>query len=200
MVSSCQQCKTLLQYVNVFRTKYLVLWLMHNSVCRSLRIGNAGMYLLKWVKRCGLRRKIYLCVVQLGNWPPFGLVLMKLRARLVMWHTSWICQLLGGFIMFFMLANLRRLRAIFSLSSLLRLMVMRSLRLRRFWICGFIMGIGSFYVSGKDTGSMKILGLMSTIWEMLSRFYVSFCRPFLGSKGPEGGVVLGIDLHFGKFM
>ena len=43
-------------------------------------------------------------------------------------------------------------------------------------------------------GTMKIVGLRQLIWEMLSRLLLSiWLSPFLGSQGPGGGVVLGIQ-------
>ena len=73
--------------------------------------------------------------------------------------------------------------------------VVRRMRLKGFWMVGWSVVDGNIWLSGKDMGILKIVGLRQLIWVMLSRLFLSiWLSPFLGSQGPGGGVVLGIDL------
>ena len=72
--------------------------------------------------------------------------------------------------------------------------VVWSMRLKGFWIVGWFVVVRNIWLSGKVMGTMKIVGLRQLIWETLSRLLLSiWLSPFLGSQGPGGGVVLGIQ-------
>ena len=73
--------------------------------------------------------------------------------------------------------------------------VVWSMRLKGFWIVGWFVVVRNIWLSGKAMETLKIRGLRQLIWEMLRKLLLSMrFSPFLGSQGPGGGVVLGIEL------
>ena len=77
--------------------------------------------------------------------------------------------------------------------------VSRNMKLKGLLIVGWFVVVGNIWLSGKVMGTLKIRGLRQLIWEMLRKLLLSMrLSPFLGSQGPGGGVVLGIELKIIK--
>ena len=74
-------------------------------------------------------------------------------------------------------------------------MVLRSLRLKGYYRVVWHVAKSSIFASGKVMVILRILGCMHRIWAMQGNQFgsLSVCSPCLGSQGPGGGVVLGLE-------
>ncbi len=69
------------------------------------------------------------------------------------------------------------------------------MKLKRQLMYVLFVGLGSFWLSGKDIKTMITRGQLSWKWEMHQKLQPIFSVLSLGRLEPEGGVVLGIDLY-----